>query len=253
VALVDALATGYHSGFARSIQNYSQILQLFGDAAQQVGRGAAGKGAPRKGAACAQAGAGEMGAACAQEGTGARPLPTKVSGERAAPQAPQEAPPSSGGSQLPAASGALQHHIALSRAQGPPPGPQRWTASKSRWRTPIASWRCSRATCTSRCSAEDTRAAARALGRGCPSAAPCLEWAWPAGRGFRGPAPSAGWRPAASTAAAGGSVRHGLAVKGRLRVATRLERVRRVRVSPTPHTTTLPPLTPSHACSGARA
>jgi hypothetical protein len=36
IALVDALATGYHSGFARSIQNYSQILQLFGDATQQV-------------------------------------------------------------------------------------------------------------------------------------------------------------------------------------------------------------------------
>ncbi|KAI8462821.1 MAG: hypothetical protein J3K34DRAFT_527482 [Monoraphidium minutum] len=36
MALVDALAAGYHSGFARSIQNYSQILQLFGDSAQQV-------------------------------------------------------------------------------------------------------------------------------------------------------------------------------------------------------------------------
>ncbi|KIY97399.1 component of the exocyst complex [Monoraphidium neglectum] len=35
MSLVDALATGYHSGFARSIQNYSRILQLFGDATQQ--------------------------------------------------------------------------------------------------------------------------------------------------------------------------------------------------------------------------
>ena len=36
MALVDALAASYHGGFARSIQNYSQILQLFGDAAAQV-------------------------------------------------------------------------------------------------------------------------------------------------------------------------------------------------------------------------
>lgn len=36
LSLVDALAARYHSGFARSIQNYSQILQLFGDATGQV-------------------------------------------------------------------------------------------------------------------------------------------------------------------------------------------------------------------------
>lgn len=31
------MVQGYHSGFARSIQNYSQILHLFGDAKDQVG------------------------------------------------------------------------------------------------------------------------------------------------------------------------------------------------------------------------
>lgn len=35
--LVEALVQGYHSGFAKSIQNYSQILQLFGEAKDQVG------------------------------------------------------------------------------------------------------------------------------------------------------------------------------------------------------------------------
>eukprot|EP00878_Enallax_costatus_P035229 GHUV01039237.1.p1 GENE.GHUV01039237.1~~GHUV01039237.1.p1 ORF type:complete len:191 (+),score=32.53 GHUV01039237.1:1293-1865(+) len=34
--LVDNMVQGYHSGFARSIQNYSRILQLFGDAKEQV-------------------------------------------------------------------------------------------------------------------------------------------------------------------------------------------------------------------------
>eukprot|EP00775_Hariotina_reticulata_P001681 gene1681-2025_t len=33
--LVDKMVQGYHSGFAKSIQNYSQILQLFGDAKEQ--------------------------------------------------------------------------------------------------------------------------------------------------------------------------------------------------------------------------
>ncbi|KAF6259795.1 hypothetical protein COO60DRAFT_1625953 [Scenedesmus sp. NREL 46B-D3] len=36
VTLVDQMVQGYHSGFAKSIQNYSQILQLFGDAKEQV-------------------------------------------------------------------------------------------------------------------------------------------------------------------------------------------------------------------------
>lgn len=35
--LVDGMVQGYHSGFARSIQNYSQILHLFGEAKDQVG------------------------------------------------------------------------------------------------------------------------------------------------------------------------------------------------------------------------
>jgi hypothetical protein len=35
--LVDGMVQGYHSGFARSIQNYSQILNLFGEAKDQVG------------------------------------------------------------------------------------------------------------------------------------------------------------------------------------------------------------------------
>lgn len=35
-ALVDALATSHHAGFARSIQNYSRILQLFGEAGAQI-------------------------------------------------------------------------------------------------------------------------------------------------------------------------------------------------------------------------
>ena len=34
--LVDGVVEGYHSGFARSIQNYSLILQLFQEAKQQV-------------------------------------------------------------------------------------------------------------------------------------------------------------------------------------------------------------------------
>jgi hypothetical protein len=39
--LVDGMVQGYHSGFARSIQNYSQILHLFGEAKDQVGFAAA--------------------------------------------------------------------------------------------------------------------------------------------------------------------------------------------------------------------
>lgn len=39
VTLVDRMVQGYHSGFAKSIQNYSQILHLFGDAKEQVGLG----------------------------------------------------------------------------------------------------------------------------------------------------------------------------------------------------------------------
>jgi hypothetical protein len=35
-ALVDALVQGYHAGFAKSIQNYSQILHLFGEAKEQA-------------------------------------------------------------------------------------------------------------------------------------------------------------------------------------------------------------------------
>jgi hypothetical protein len=34
---VDQVVQGYHSGFARSIQNYSQILHLFTEAKEQVG------------------------------------------------------------------------------------------------------------------------------------------------------------------------------------------------------------------------
>lgn len=34
--LLDMVVEGYHTGFARSIQNYSQILQLFEDSRQQV-------------------------------------------------------------------------------------------------------------------------------------------------------------------------------------------------------------------------
>ena len=34
--LVDGVVEGYHSGFARSIQNYSLILQLFQESKQQV-------------------------------------------------------------------------------------------------------------------------------------------------------------------------------------------------------------------------
>lgn len=34
--LVDMVVEGYHPGFARSIQNYSQILQLFQDSREQV-------------------------------------------------------------------------------------------------------------------------------------------------------------------------------------------------------------------------
>lgn len=34
--MVDMVVEGYHVGFARSIQNYSQILALFQDARQQV-------------------------------------------------------------------------------------------------------------------------------------------------------------------------------------------------------------------------
>ncbi len=37
MGLVDKMVQGYHSGFAKSIQNYSQILHLFGDAKEQVG------------------------------------------------------------------------------------------------------------------------------------------------------------------------------------------------------------------------
>ncbi len=40
--LVDQVVQGYHSGFARSIQNYSQILQLFTEAKEQVGANAVG-------------------------------------------------------------------------------------------------------------------------------------------------------------------------------------------------------------------
>lgn len=35
--LVDMVVENYHPGFARSIQNYSQILQLFQDSKEQVG------------------------------------------------------------------------------------------------------------------------------------------------------------------------------------------------------------------------
>ena len=35
--LVDQVVQGYHGGFARSIQNYSQILHLFSEAKEQVG------------------------------------------------------------------------------------------------------------------------------------------------------------------------------------------------------------------------
>lgn len=34
--LVDKMVQGYHSGFAKSIQNYSQILYLFADSKEQV-------------------------------------------------------------------------------------------------------------------------------------------------------------------------------------------------------------------------
>lgn len=34
--LVDVVVEGYHQGFAKSIQNYSQILQLFAETKEQV-------------------------------------------------------------------------------------------------------------------------------------------------------------------------------------------------------------------------
>ena len=36
MALVDKMVAGYHTGFAKSIQNYSQILHLFEDSKEQV-------------------------------------------------------------------------------------------------------------------------------------------------------------------------------------------------------------------------
>jgi hypothetical protein len=38
LGLVDRMVQGYHGGFVKSIQNYSQILQLFTEAKEQVGK-----------------------------------------------------------------------------------------------------------------------------------------------------------------------------------------------------------------------
>jgi hypothetical protein len=118
-SLVDTVVQGYHSGFARSIQNYSQILHLFTEAKEQVGRWGAG-------AAAALAGW-QLRAACAPA---ARPSPPcllphhagglsqKVSHRRQQAAERAVAPAAAAGAPPPPAASSS------SPAPGPPPAPR---------------------------------------------------------------------------------------------------------------------------------